>query len=107
MMKDFFLSDNITEYVPAKNVEDILERIEKIESVLDWYVIVRYSTLHPHLHPHPHPHPHPNTCLHSEVGWIPLYFETLYELYGADRGVALKALLAMRSDMSWQEKNDI
>eukprot|EP00474_Spongospora_subterranea_P010486 CRZ10944.1 hypothetical protein [Spongospora subterranea] len=75
---EWYTGNTISEFVPVKIAEKQVEHIEKIQHILD-----------------------------CEPGWVPLFFESVFEIYGADRGVALKAFLSMRGDMSSSESTQI
>lgn len=78
LLFSWYTSPNVSEYVPEQVAQKQIEHIEKIQNILE-----------------------------SDKDWIPLFFESVFEVYGADKGAALKTLLQMRADMSSSEISQV
>lgn len=78
IFKEFFSKDSLQEFVSKRFVSEQIDYVENMKSLAS-----------------------------SDVGWIPLYFDTIYNLYGAEGMDYLQKILSLRSDMTMKERSNI
>lgn len=78
VLLDWYTGPHISTYVPGSVGQAQVGHIEKVQNIID-----------------------------CEQEWVPLFFDSVYAVFGADRGVALKTLLSMRLDLSSSNLNEL